>query len=62
MIRHLLLGVGLVAIVEGLVLALAPGRVEEALAFLARLSSEQRRMIGLLAVTVGIVLAAVMRP
>lgn len=62
MIRYLLLGVGLVAIVEGLVLALAPGRVEEALTALARLTREQRRLIGLLAVTVGIALAAVMRP
>ena len=62
MIRHLLLGVGLVAIIEGLVLALAPSRVEEALALLARLTAEQRRLIGLLAVTLGIVLAAFMRP
>lgn len=60
MIRHLLLGAGLVAIVEGLVLALAPRRVEEALAALARLSPEHRRIVGLLAVTAGILLVSVL--
>lgn len=62
MIGHLLLGIGLVAIVEGLVLALAPNRVQEALAALARLSPDQRRLFGLLAVTAGIALVWVVRP
>lgn len=60
MIRHLLLGAGLVAIVEGLVLALAPGRVEQALAALCRLAPEHRRLLGLLAVTAGIALVSVL--
>lgn len=62
MIGHLLLGIGLVAIVEGLVLALAPNRVQDALAMLARLSPDQRRLFGLLAVTAGIALVWVVRP
>ncbi|MFT3975007.1 MAG: DUF2065 domain-containing protein [Amaricoccus sp.] len=61
MIRALLLGVGLVAIVEGLVLAIAPGRVEQALAALAQLTPEHRRLFGLLAITAGILLVSVTR-
>lgn len=62
MIRHLLLGVGLVAIVEGLVLALAPNRIKDALAAIAGLAPEQRRVLGLLAITVGIALVWATRP
>jgi uncharacterized protein len=53
MISDLLLAVGLVAIVEGLVLALAPTRLREALELIRTLPPEQLRLIGLLAVTVG---------
>ena len=42
-----------VLIVEGLALALAPLRVEDALRLLARLGREQRRMIGLIAIALG---------
>jgi uncharacterized protein YjeT (DUF2065 family) len=56
LIDDLLLGLGLVAIVEGLVLALAPGRLREALEMIARMDPERRRMLGLLAVTVGVAL------
>lgn len=56
MIPHLLLGVGLVAVVEGLVLALAPRRIEDALAAIARLTPEQRRLLGLVAIALGIAL------
>ena len=61
MIEQLLLAVGLVAIVEGLVLALAPGQLTAALEAIARLDPERRRLIGLLAVTVGIALVWVAR-
>jgi uncharacterized protein YjeT (DUF2065 family) len=54
MTRDLLLGLGALAIVEGLVLALLPLRLEEMLAALARMSHEQRRLFGLLAVTAGV--------
>lgn len=52
----LLLAVGLVFVAEGLVLALAPSRLEELLAQLARMPAELRRQIGLLAVTLGAIL------
>jgi uncharacterized protein len=56
MIKDLVLGVGLVAIVEGLMLALAPARMREALETIARMDPDRRRTVGLLAVTVGIAL------
>jgi uncharacterized protein len=56
MIEDLLFGLGFVAIVEGLLLALAPGRVREALETIARMDGEHRRLVGLLAMTGGIAL------
>jgi uncharacterized protein YjeT (DUF2065 family) len=50
------LALGLVLIVEGLVYALAPSLVEDLLAALKNLSLEARRMVGLGALTLGIVL------
>ncbi len=54
MIRDVVFALGAVAIVEGLVLALAPARLREVLALIVALTSEQRRLIGLLAVTAGV--------
>ncbi len=54
MTGDLLLGLGFVAIVEGLVLALVPGHLERALAFVTAMEPERRRILGLLAVTVGV--------
>jgi uncharacterized protein len=54
MIRDVLLALGLVAIVEGLVLALAPTRLREALELIRALPPDHLRLIGLLAVTVGV--------
>ena len=54
MIGDLLLAIGFVAIVEGLVLALAPGHLRLALELVTRMEPERRRTIGLLAVTVGV--------
>ncbi len=51
-----LLAIGLVLAVEGLVLALAPARLEDAVALIARLTRDQRRMIGLVSLAVGVVL------
>lgn len=53
---HLILALGLVLAVEGLVLALAPRRIEDALRFLASLGLDQRRMIGLGALAIGVAL------
>jgi uncharacterized protein len=45
--------IGLVLIVEGLVLALAPLRIDDLLKLVARLDRDQKRMIGLTGVAVG---------
>ncbi|SHI60318.1 DUF2065 family protein [Wenxinia saemankumensis] len=52
---------GLVLIVEGLVVALAPSRVEDLLAALRALPVEARRLIGFLALTLGALLLALGR-
>ena len=51
-----ILAIGLVLIVEGLVYALAPSLVEDMLAALRALTLEQRRMIGLAALALGVAL------
>lgn len=56
MIDDVLLGLGLVAIIEGLVLALAPSRLREVIELLERLDIDRRRLLGLGAVAVGVVL------
>lgn len=48
-----LLAIGLVLVVEGLVLALAPSRMEDILKALAEIPPETRRLLGLLAVALG---------
>ncbi|MBI1416554.1 MAG: DUF2065 family protein [Limimaricola sp.] len=52
----LLLGLGLVLVIEGLVYALAPGLVEQMLAVLRGVPVEQRRLIGLAALALGVAL------
>ena len=52
----ILLALGLVLVVEGLALALAPSRIEEALDFLARIGPERRRMLGLVSLAIGVAL------
>lgn len=54
MIETLILALGLVLIVEGLVLALAPSRLEDFLAMLAEIPVETRRLIGLAAFAAGV--------
>ncbi|WP_417273625.1 DUF2065 domain-containing protein [Celeribacter halophilus] len=54
----LILAIGLVLCVEGLVLALAPARLEEVLRAFAELPQARRRMIGLTALAFGVVLVA----
>ena len=53
---HIVLALGLVLAVEGLVLALAPRRIEDALRLIASLGLDQRRTIGLFALALGVVL------
>lgn len=56
MIETIFLALGLVLIVEGLVYALAPSLVEQLLAALRSLTEEQRRMMGLVSIALGVVL------
>ena len=55
-VSHILLALGLVLAVEGLVLALAPRRIEDALRLIASLGLDQRRVIGLVALALGVAL------
>ena len=48
------LGLGLVLVIEGLVFALAPSRLDEIVEIMAKLTREQRRVIGLVAVAIGV--------
>lgn len=57
----ILLALGLVLVLEGLALALAPSRIEDLLAFFAGLTRDQRRLIGLLALALGVGLVALAR-
>ena len=52
----LLLGLGMVLVIEGLVFALAPSRLDELLRLMNQITVETRRLIGLAAMTLGAVL------
>lgn len=52
----ILLAIGLVLVVEGLVLALAPSRMEDILKALADIPPDTRRLLGLGAIALGTVL------
>ena len=56
MMTLIALGFGLVLILEGLVFALAPSRLDELVRAINALSRDQRRGIGLVAVALGAVL------
>ena len=45
---------GLVAVIEGLVLVLAPSRFEDLICALESMSHDKRRMLGLLFVAIGV--------
>jgi uncharacterized protein YjeT (DUF2065 family) len=51
-----LLALGLVCVVEGLVLALLPGRLDDLLRALAEIPLDSRRVLGLGAMALGLVL------
>lgn len=61
MISTLVFAVGLVLAIEGLVLALAPSRIEELLETFTRMPVETRRLIGLAALGGGVVLIWIAR-
>ena len=51
-----LLGVGLVLVIEGLVFALAPSRLDGLVQMMAEMPRDQRRLIGLIALALGVLL------
>jgi uncharacterized protein len=55
-LKSIVVVLGMVAVIEGLVLALAPSRVEDALTFLRSLSVENRRNLGLGFMALGVAL------
>lgn len=55
----ILLGIGLVLVLEGLVLALAPSRLEQLLETFRTIPVQTRRNIGLLALALGVALVYV---
>jgi uncharacterized protein YjeT (DUF2065 family) len=58
---YVALALGLVLVVEGLALALAPSRMEDLLARFARMPLDRRRLLGLSAVAVGVLLVGLAR-
>lgn len=56
MIETLLTALGLVFVIEGLVFALAPSRLEDLLATFARMPLGARRALGLAAVALGVLI------
>jgi len=54
----LVLGLGMVLVIEGLVFALAPSRLEDLLRLMNQIPVETRRLIGLGAMTLGAVLVS----
>ena len=56
MITDILFGLGFVAIVEGLVLALAPSRLEQVLEILRQIGPDRTRTLGLAITTGGVLL------
>jgi uncharacterized protein len=48
------LGLGLVLVIEGLVFALAPSRIDEIVELMASIGRDRRRVIGLVAMALGV--------
>ncbi|WP_421704734.1 DUF2065 family protein [Aliiroseovarius sp.] len=56
MLDTILLGLGLVLIIEGLVFALAPSRLDELVQMMAEMGRDRRRVLGLGALALGLIL------
>ncbi|MEM1273415.1 MAG: DUF2065 domain-containing protein [Pseudomonadota bacterium] len=54
----ILLGIGMVFVIEGLVFALAPSRLDDLVRLLAQIPFEARRLIGLIAVFFGVLIVS----
>jgi uncharacterized protein YjeT (DUF2065 family) len=58
----LVTGLGLVLVIEGLVIAFLPDRLDDLVKLLARISRDQRRFIGLSAALVGLIVVYLSHP
>ncbi len=58
----LLLGIGMVFVIEGLVLALAPSFYDQVIEMLAKTPMEQRRVAGLVAAAIGVLIVWLVTP
>ncbi len=56
MIDDLLLGFGFVAVIEGLVLALAPSRLNDVVKLLREIGPDRMRAFGLVTIAIGVLL------
>ncbi len=54
-----ILAIGLVLVIEGLAYALAPSLIERMLEAMRQMSLEDRRMMGLVAMAIGVALVAI---
>ncbi len=54
MIDEILLGIGCVAVIEGLVLALAPNRLEDIVTMLREIGPERLRVLGVCVMAFGV--------
>ena len=61
MIDDILFGLGFVAVIEGLVLALAPNRLKQALLLLVSFPPDRLRVLALIFIALGVALIAFVR-
>ncbi len=61
MIEDIIFGLGFVAIIEGLVLALAPQHLKRALLLINSLPPERLRLMALILIALGVALIALVR-
>ncbi len=57
----LISAIGLVFVIDGLILFIAPKRIKQILNLLERFSEKKIRLIGLLSIIIGIVIVALIR-
>ncbi|MEM8631439.1 MAG: DUF2065 domain-containing protein [Pseudomonadota bacterium] len=61
MIATIVLAIGLVCVIEGLVFALAPSRLEDIVRLIAEIPHETRRTLGLGVLALGVILIWIAR-
>jgi len=61
MMEDIIFGLGFVAVVEGLVLALAPNRLKQALLLMLTIPPDRLRVLALIFIALGVALIALVR-